>query len=1552
MLQFGGAATATSPVLTSVNDLKPETVTGGKFYQPGVGDETTNPNNYFAADWVLGRAAVTLLPRVNADVAFPGIPVLGQPGNVPVYRTFSQTLANETAISFTGAETTVTAASVYDNTAGDPQDWVPRDAAITGVPFTSGLDTAASIWLGQPGNQALLPTGSIGTNETTNYNPTLFKGLLRSYYRLQAANDWWQRSMLENGALTMPLRFNAVQAFNKPVGTEGILTTTDKGALQSTYLAKGCTQFIVEFAGDFCTQSNGTSGTYGPDGEIDWCIDAAGKRGIRWYGFQRDIDGDGQVVNNAASPDVMPVSMFTGSAVAFEKASTPTEYIVAFGPREMYPSGGLPERSVRPWLIRITVTLTDPAGNLPTGFTREYVFKVRVNAERRLPPPAAGVRQTDRSSTMFSRPDPSLPPTHHVARRTHARRERGVVLIFTVAVLVLLAVIATTYLATVRVDRVNSEVKGGPGGGNTSPEVGLPTDELVLDVFNFGTAANGANNYANWMYRSSLTTGTSYRDFDFLDENNLYFANDTSSSFSTRQAYDPWLASREPLAYNGSAFSFVGGAGYNPAWPRISRWIERWDGGWVFGTEATAGNFESPWSGGGLTGGFRSRAAAVPTYVRIDYDLAYNTPADYAGKSVIYPGIAFTQGADAGKVALAADADGDGVADACLFPLNNWIDASGTPKFPDETIPAGYYPLDPNPHNRRWYAAVRIVDNSAAINVNTAWRRNVDMKFPATADQGSQAFPTVNVAPNYGFFRSNIGLYELLPGLTGGSAAAPTQWDVFMAYRLGASPAAISSNTGRTDYVFSTLGEALEMNLGRRPFNPSSTSGARTRSYAESLTAGLAFAGGLINPGDSRSALEDETTGLYRDAYQNVPNWGASDTVDTDKATRSFSFFAAPENVLTGAGIYPPTLWWHSIYNPDTASRSTYFSGLSAYGGSLPAQPVRHLLTTANAQSTSSRPTPTAASGIWLIPDNATQYGMTPFPTGTNPKAGINTDTFGVLWRNFFMTMAGPDSTVTPVPAAAAPADIVVNGRSVSITADEALYLRSAMAAVNAIDQRDGDNNITTYRFTYNGKYFMVAGAEQQLFIVAIEPDGPGCKVTLKNPYANTLVTDCYSIAYRPAGGSYIAPAVQVPAGTVTSGGVVQASLPAPPAGTGDIVLIRTRRESGQVSVSTDPKNLYDENVLDQRVCVDLVKVGNFTAISTSYSRDAMTWKLASTGSGDWNGTIGAVANPVNLDNRPTGVAPANVATGNKFPLSGFPRNGDMLMLPYVGHYAVYQSAAATSPIADVTPITLDVQSVPAPGLNQLAGRFTPLASTTTPKTFTGDWRSRILDNFTTLGNPMSDALPNIAADSWLRNLSVRAPDPVVGNDPSIPDVTSPVHGLININTASYRVLQMVPFVTNTAGVMANAGDTGNNDTIAQAVLTERLTNGPYLSTLDLVARVPALQTALNNANNAQGQFLATNVAGGTADADLVACINQYQGFMRISNLVSTRSDSFTVYVLLQQWQDFGTAKPVLVPGTEKRFAAVVDRSQLRDVQLKSKPILDGLLRIESVPTN
>lgn len=174
----------------------------------------------------------------------------------------------------------------------------------------------------------------------------------------------------------------------------------------------GCTQFVVEYAGDFVEQATSGANTgrvigLQPDGVIDFVAfnpgQASERREIRWHGFPRDINGDGVI---RAKPmlggandlvDVVPLRDIYrtagGTNASFERDlsnlpvpgsdfyanvnqtsgllapgtdADPTRYICAWGPND----------TVRPKMIRVTIVLDDTSGRLAEGQTLEYVFQL------------------------------------------------------------------------------------------------------------------------------------------------------------------------------------------------------------------------------------------------------------------------------------------------------------------------------------------------------------------------------------------------------------------------------------------------------------------------------------------------------------------------------------------------------------------------------------------------------------------------------------------------------------------------------------------------------------------------------------------------------------------------------------------------------------------------------------------------------------------------------------------------------------------------------------------------------------------------------------------------------------------------------------------------------------------------------------------------------------------------------------------------------------------------------------------------------------------------
>ena len=193
-------------------------------------------------------------------------------------------------------------------------------------------------------------------------------------------------------------------------------------------MIKGCSQFIVEFAGDFVGQNPTTGGitSLTPDGQIDFTVDPrTGAHKIRWYGFPRDPSDEGKigVCPPAGSPppgsfnsvnyqygvcplvDTMQQDAADWNALnsAINSSSNPHWSLPehwAISPQN-YSNSFLPAHSTTPsngpsgtqglnyqaaWgvdtylgiaqpkMIRITFGIDDPEGHLSTTQMYEYVF--------------------------------------------------------------------------------------------------------------------------------------------------------------------------------------------------------------------------------------------------------------------------------------------------------------------------------------------------------------------------------------------------------------------------------------------------------------------------------------------------------------------------------------------------------------------------------------------------------------------------------------------------------------------------------------------------------------------------------------------------------------------------------------------------------------------------------------------------------------------------------------------------------------------------------------------------------------------------------------------------------------------------------------------------------------------------------------------------------------------------------------------------------------------------------------------------------------------------
>jgi prepilin-type N-terminal cleavage/methylation domain-containing protein len=371
---------------------------------PGQGTSPAgNENNYYASQWILARQAILLRTKDTTGNIFDHSPT-------PQAQAFIEAKSLASA-GITPLETLAPLAHLSTSVPGAKPYTMEQsrfDLAATSIDDFLGRLNA---WFANPALTA------------------------------PATDNWWGELFCDPH-----IRFQGSRFLIPHPTTADPALNAFSYAQQAPIFLSGCSQFIVEYAGDFLVQdTDPASPTYGRinnvytnnagvgDGQVDFIItqDVNGNkaRKIRWYGLPRDTDGvttatpptvtgvpDNQIPVIAGSPqlmgDVLPLrDVWRMSATApptpvapFEKFSwtkptsaspqvpatrvaanptltdfgaggsgdymSPTSgmgpndyYICAFGPSDP-----------KPKMIRITITLDDPAGKLPDGQTFEYVF--------------------------------------------------------------------------------------------------------------------------------------------------------------------------------------------------------------------------------------------------------------------------------------------------------------------------------------------------------------------------------------------------------------------------------------------------------------------------------------------------------------------------------------------------------------------------------------------------------------------------------------------------------------------------------------------------------------------------------------------------------------------------------------------------------------------------------------------------------------------------------------------------------------------------------------------------------------------------------------------------------------------------------------------------------------------------------------------------------------------------------------------------------------------------------------------------------------------------
>ncbi len=886
----------------------------------------------------------------------------------------------------------------------------------------------------------------------------------------------------------------------------------------------------------------------------------------------------------------------------------------------------------------------------------------------------------------------------------------------------------------------------------------------------------------------------------------------------------------------------------------------------------------------------------------------------------------------------AADADGDGVADSMLFQV---------PQVGGDGL--------------TYYAAIRVVDNCAAINANTAWSSVWDFSGTGAA-----------VAPYDGLFPTGAGLLEMLANLdpsalnstiptftldnlttvatVTGQHESRNLYNARVGLQLNDSTApnappehiwgiaggahgperddGVESNGAGTtvNYRFVSMGDAFSSQLARRPLNPGlAIDTRRFAAFSEADTLSLAQSFCIVSTQASPSQLE-----------QTLP-----------LSLRGTLVLTAPYP-LTAAGI---TQWFNDNFNWGlTAAASD--SGHAV----RPDASIRPYVVTSNGVSQRIRahtvPAEWAAIPAWV--DAAVPV-----------KASINTANFATLAKAFWNAMcdAGTCPAVV-VPPAADPVMFANVSRDVAtvLPDTDVMQLRAAIAATNAIAMRSPGAPVMQTVALSGGRSADVYPIVPQPFITEVLTDvladnttrylgvelfnGSGAAIDLAGwqvGYVNRTgfaFTSLYTFPATPMAPSTFLvlesanrPAdVTAPAGTVITIATLNTAIPY------ELVL----RPPGAVAPA-DQINL----------------AGTLPAVGTParyrYERNSVGWQAAWPG-GYTPGTL-LVPNPKPTD----GLILANGATGslglvnmtptvgvapwapgdlplwdtawaglNKMavppfttPFGGFARDGDMLRVMFIGSYRIY---GAGGDVEQNSP-TMDLYLSDTAGVGGAnMGRFIPGA---VPAYL---WTTQLFDYVTAIDVPADDYMPNVDPTAVAPQVPLVVPNgpvlnPASANAPN--ESLAPAQGRININTVPWRLISALPVIP------ASIVDVNGNgiydylearDALSKLIVTQRKT-APFATITGLNA-VPHFQFAeFENPPLTWTPLLPANPTAAWGEYGTVNTGFERDNLMlsRISNMITTRSDSFTVYITVQAWRNAGTANATM--DSAQRSAFLVDRS-------------------------
>jgi hypothetical protein len=362
----------------------------------------------------------------------------------------------------------------------------------------------------------------------------------------------------------------------------------------------------------------------------------------------------------------------------------------------------------------------------------------------------------------------------------------------------------------------------------------------------------------------------------------------------------------------------------------------------------------------------------------------------------------------------------------------------------------------------------------------------------------------------------------------------------------------------------------------------------------------------------------------------------------------------------------------------------------------------------------------------------------------------------------------------------------------------------------------------------------------------------------------------------------------------------------------------------------------------------------------------------------------------------PTGTTPVNVSEVNPVTIdSALADDGDTTddAVEQIGRCVPILSAANAASIVDDYSMS-GVYSFALPVPTGTTNSFQQIM----PSQWHYHFALELFNQFTAVSNPESDYFPNMDPGSWLGAIvPVAASNTAAKLANNLEDAVG-VEGLVNVNTASWRVLaslELIPRSQDRNGVLNERAAQAivhyrdvDDGVIRYASVTVPLSvggpwvangpiapprgHGPFNSIMELsqvfddyVGRAAPSGVVSPTASRAlfasifQNAFSpstspnpfptdfsaeATRHQWGyyTPGPELTAPTNDLQSddwvssylmVNRLSNLLTTRSDTFTVYVIVQGWKNVNTINGAAAAGSlpelvvESRLAATVDRS-------------------------